>query len=183
MNKTAILTLVVMLAVLLCAAGATYYIYTSRGDDKNSDAQRTLSSLEGDAFTNLDGQQMALGEYEGKVRVVNSWASWSPFSAQELRDLEALAKAYADKGVVVIAINRNEPKEQAQHYLSTLGTFSHLHIVLDTKDAYFTSVEGYAMPETLFYDSRGNVHYHKRGNMTKEEMEKLLLETIAATEN
>jgi hypothetical protein len=37
------------------------------------------------------------------------------------------------------------------------------------------------MPETIFYDARGNVVHHKRGDMTKEEMKKLLLETIAAS--
>ncbi len=181
MNKTNVITLLCVLCVLIGAAAVTYYLYVTPNDAANSDARRTLGLSEGQSFTDLQGTDISLEEHEGKVRVVNSWASWTPFSAQELKDLETLAAAHANEGVVVIAINRDEPKEQAQQFLSTLGTFEHIQFILDGSDTFYDSVEGYAMPETLFYDARGNIYHHKRGNMTKEEMERLLMETIAAS--
>jgi len=177
MQRSHIIGLLVLIFILALAGTITYYFYKTPNDDAHSDAKRTLSQAE-EKFTNLNGEKVAFKEYEGKVRVVNVWASWSPFSAQELPLLEEVAGAYKDKGVVVIAVNRNEPKELAQRYLETLGTFSDLVVVIDPEDRFYEDVEGFAMPETVFYDARGNISNHKRGNMTKEEMIRLIEEAL-----
>jgi thiol-disulfide isomerase/thioredoxin len=181
MNRSTIVTLCTVLALLCMAGAVTYYFYSTPNDASNSDAKRTLALGE-ETFTDLHGESVSFESYEGKIRVVNVWASWSPFSAQELPLLEAAAKKYSEKDVVFIAINRNESKELATRYLETLGTFESITIVIDPVDGFFATVGGFAMPETIIFDTNGNIATHKRGNLTEQELYQLIDAAIAATE-
>lgn len=170
MNKTNIITLVVIVVLLCLGAFVTYLFHSIPNDKANSEASQALSTTEVQSFTSLAGEPLDLSSHEGKIRVVNSWASWCPFCVQELRDFETLATEYKDKEVVVIAINRKEPKEQAQAFLNTVGSFENIVFAIDVADSFYAAVEGFAMPETIFYDAEGNVVLHKRGFMSIEEM-------------
>ncbi len=180
MNKTNLSIFVLLLVILCAAAGLTYYVYKVPHDRKNADATKNLASTETQVFTDLEGNPVTLEEYSGKVRVVNSWASWSPFSIQELKDLETVAAELKDTNVVFIAINRKEPKENAKAFLKSVQPFAHVKFVIDTGDTYYTSVGGFAMPETTVYDIKGNIVEHKRGNMTLDEIRTIALTALEA---
>lgn len=171
MDKSSVITIGVILLILVGAAVATYVTQQNvRLSERDTEATRTLSAAEDTPYTDLTGNPFSFDAYRGQVRVVNSWASWTPFSTQELADFEVLAKEYAEKNVAVIAINRKEPKERAQHFLSTIGEFTAVDFAVDLTDAYYQSIGGFSMPETVFYDAKGNIVMHKRGFMSLEEM-------------
>lgn len=182
MKRSHVITLVIIFLILCVGAFVTYHIYSTPRDSGNSAAKKTLTLGEGKSFTDLDGNPLTLAPYEGTLRVVNSWASWTPFSANELILLEELAKEY-DGRIVVIAINRGEDREYAKQFVASLGTsFEKVHFVFDPEDDFYTSVEGYSMPETLIFDTEGDVTAHRRGDMNKEQM-KTLVEDALANEN
>ena len=181
MKRTTILTLSIIVLILLLAGVGTYFFLKIPRDAQNSEANKALATNVMQAFTTLQGEPLDLSVYKGKIRVVNSWASWSPFSATELVDLEKLATDYKSKNVVVIAINRKENKEQASRFLKSIGTFPDIVFAIDVNDTYYASVGGYAMPETVFYDVQGNVVEHYRGNMTNAQMNTFLQQTIDAS--
>ena len=170
MNKSNIIITVLLLVILMCVGLLTYYFYITPNDRVHSDASKSLSVTKEKPFTDLQGNPTDFKKQEGKIRVVNIWASWDPFSAQELRDLNTVAQEYRDKGVVFIAINRKEPKEQAQRFLNSLPSLSNLSFVIDENDSFYNSIGGYAMPETVFYDTRGTITSHTRGLLTIDEM-------------
>ena len=181
MKRPALRALVAIVVVLCICFALTYFVVNRPHDSSKSAAKSQLSVSEENVFTNLEGVPISFTEYEGKVRVVNLWASWTPFSIEELKNLELLAAEYATKNVVVLGINRKEPKEQAIRFLSELPQFSHIIFVIDLSDAFYKSIGGYAMPETIFYDTRGNITFHQRGEMTLEEM-KIRVEEARAVE-
>jgi cytochrome c biogenesis protein CcmG, thiol:disulfide interchange protein DsbE len=180
MEKRNLLLLLALLCILIIAGALTYVIYKTPNDALNSNASQDLLVSQTAVYTDLEGNPFTFEEYEGKVRVVNAWASWSPFSHQELKDLETLAREYEDKEVVFIAINRKESKEQAKSYLATIQEFTKMVFAIDVTDAFYTAIKGYAMPETVFYDVRGNIVFHKRGNMTLEEIREHIEATLRA---
>lgn len=182
MNKTAIVTLALMGAVLVLALCATFYFANKPSDAVDSKARKTLSTESGFVFTDLNGEEITFDQYEGKVRVVNMWASWTPFSATELPVLHTLAGEFKERDVVVIAVNRKESKELAVGFLNSLQVFEHIVFALDPQDALYASVEGYAMPETIIYDADGNVSHHNRGPMTELQLRTHIEKALEASQ-
>ncbi len=177
MSKTNLITLLSLLVILLCIGAVAFWAYSTPNDSLNSDATRTLATTEEQIFIDLQGNPLTFDQFEGKVRVVNIWASWTPFSVQELRDMEALASKYSD--VAFIAVNRKEPKEQAQRFLSSIGELPHLTMAIDTNDTFYNSIGGYAMPETVFFSSDGIIKHQNKGPMTLEQMETQLQKVMS----
>jgi hypothetical protein len=56
-------------------------------------------------------------------------------------------------------------------YLGIYGIPESLTFLIDQHDSFYKAVGGYAMPETLFYRKDGTLMLHKRGTLTKEELE------------
>jgi thiol-disulfide isomerase/thioredoxin len=166
--KQNLLILLILMIVLGVAGFFTWQILQKHLAETKED--NILSSQNEGDLTTLSGEKINLEDYRGRVRLVNSWASWSPFSARELFDLEKIAAEYKDMGMVVLAINRKEDPLLAQKYLDTLGTFQNVIFILDPDDTLYQEVGGYAMPESIIYDRDGNIYLHQRGDMTYENL-------------
>lgn len=182
MNRTNVLAVCILIALLAVAAGVTYFFYITPNDNADSPALKDLEATDERIFTDLQGNPIDFTSFEGKVRVVNSWASWCPFCTQELRDFETLASEFKDKNVAVIAINRKEPKEQASAFLGTIQEFQNIVFAIDLTDAFYASTLGFAMPETIFYNSKGEVVMHQRGELNLEQMRTYTLQAIGEGE-
>jgi len=183
MDKSTVITITVIVGVLLLGGLYTYWVQNNtRVTERDSAASQTLTTSDETPYTDLEGNPFTFDTYRGQVRVVNSWASWCPFCTKELNDFETLAKEYADQDVVVIAINRKEPMERAKAFLKSVGDFEAIKFAVDLTDAYYTSIGGFSMPETVFYDAEGNTVFHKRGFMDLDEMRKHTQAALTALE-
>lgn len=171
-TKVTIITAAVMIGILLIGA-ITILVLSDRQEKRElaaSDAAGALtSSTTNSQYTDFAGNPANLDQYLGQVLVVTSWASWSPFSSAELTLLAEVAETYTEDGVIVIAINRAEAKSVAESYLRTIGVSDQVKLIVDSDDRYYRSIDGYTMPETVFYDRKGNVVVHQRGRLTNGE--------------
>jgi thiol-disulfide isomerase/thioredoxin len=61
--------------------------------------------------TTLDGRQVSLSDYRGKVVVVNVWGSWCPPCRAEAPMLAAAARDLSGQGVVFLGINSRNPEQ------------------------------------------------------------------------
>ena len=122
----------------------------------------------------IDGNEVGLGEFPGKILVINSWAVWCPFCVDELAEFGALQEEFRDE-IVVIAINRQESKSKSVGFTDGLGLTDKMLYLLDPTDSFYKSIGGFSMPETIFVDANRNIRIHKRGPMELKEMiEKVL---------
>ncbi len=161
-----------ILLVLVLAGGMTFFVRDRAAKEQANEAAHTLfGDPDATPYIDSSGQSVSLESYLGTILIVNSWASWSPFSVQELQDLNQIAGDFKDKNVAVIAINRKENNDQAQRFLSTLPGLPHLKIVVDTADYFYGAIGGYAMPETVMYNKAGTIKFHRQGALTKEELQ------------
>lgn len=173
MERSSKITLAVIVSIIFLVGIYAYYVTqeSTQSALNKSEAGTALITKQGEsAYTDLDGNLTAINENLGKVLVVNSWASWCPACANELPDLAQLGEEFANENVKVIAINRAEPKTTAVAFLTSINAVEGLQLVLDPSDKFYSSNNGYAMPETLFYDTEGNIIFHQRGQMTYQEM-------------
>jgi len=171
MNKTTVSTCVVIILILLLVGWYAYTVSQSDQVTEPNSAQSALTTPVGIAeYTDINGNPVSLSDYLGSVLVVNTWATWCPACKEELIDFADLAELYKGQEVVVLAINRAEPANTAQAFLNSIQVAEGPELVLDPSDHYYKTIAGFTMSETVFYDTAGNIIFHKRGSMNLEEM-------------
>ncbi|KKT90639.1 MAG: Alkyl hydroperoxide reductase/ Thiol specific antioxidant/ Mal allergen [Parcubacteria group bacterium GW2011_GWF2_45_11] len=164
-----------IIAVVI-AAGAVYYILSWRDvvEVPISPEDKRMPEL---ILSDYTGKAVNLSEFRGKPRVINVWASWSPYYKKELPDLAALQQEFGGK-ITVIAVDRRETLEIAKKYSDEYGVTSKIVLLLDPDDTLYQAINGFSMPETLFVDREGFIRYHKRDMMGLEEMRRRVQEIL-----
>ncbi len=180
-KKTTIITLSILGAVILVVGVVTLLVVQKKHNQVNETTKQILlgNDTSQATYVDLQGNKLALEDFLGEIIVVVSWASWSPFSTNDLTAMEKLAEDYKTKKVKFVAINRKEQKEQATRFLNTLPVLKNIVIAIDTEDLFYVAVGGYAMPESVIFDQRGEIIKHERGivnvDLIKRTIDELLL--------
>ena len=88
----------------------------------------------------LDGKEVDLHQLEGKVVLVDFWASWCGPCREEMPVLEALHKKYADEGLVIIGVNIDSSAKKMKNFLKGASvTFPHRPTIPRSKSPPGTS--------------------------------------------
>ena len=123
-----------------------------------------------------DGNKLSLSSLQGKIVLLDFWASWCAPCRDELPHIEQVAKDYADRGVVVIGIDldRNEG--------AFTGAVSYFELtyrqVFDGAGGVVSSLYRVSgIPMSYLIDRDGTIRGKSlRGDDLKQEIEKLLNE-------
>ncbi len=118
-----------------------------------------------------DGTPIRLSDLQGKVVVVNFWASWCPPCRDEMPALQAVAQEYADQGLVVLGVNTTytDSREDALEFIDTLSlTFP---ILFDETGEVTEKAYGvFGLPVTFWIKPDGTIHLIKVGPSTMKQM-------------
>ena len=107
------------------------------------------------AFTDADGNPMKLSDSNGKVRIVNFWATYCGPCRVEKPALDALHKSLSgpDFEVIAIATGRNSPaaikKFNERYDIQNLDTY------IDVKSAAARDMGVMALPVSVILDRQG----------------------------
>ncbi|WP_212380951.1 TlpA family protein disulfide reductase [Alkaliphilus sp. B6464] len=119
---------------------------------------------------NLDGEEISLQDYRGKIVLINFWATWCVYCDIEMPDLQKLDKENED--LVVLAVNVMEHKETVEKYIKEGGYDFEVVLDEDGTIARTYLVGGY--PASYFVDEEGIFQGAVPGMMTYEQMNQAL---------
>jgi peroxiredoxin len=123
----------------------------------------------------LDGGNVSLADYEGKVVVLNFWATWCEPCKRELPALEQAYTTYGDQGLTIIGVNLTDD-EQAQGGSETkirafLDQYGVTYpIALDTQGEVTNAYRVFPLPTSFFIDPQGHIRYVHIGELTLEDV-------------
>jgi cytochrome c biogenesis protein CcmG/thiol:disulfide interchange protein DsbE len=129
-------------------------------------------TVNGQAAPGFDTRELA----NGKVSIVNFWASWCAPCVQEHPLLTELA---AESGATLIGINYKDQSANARRFLGRYGNpFAVVAADADGRAAIEWGV--YGMPETFIVDGRGTITYKHIGPISPASLQSKLLPAIEA---
>ena len=112
---------------------------------------------------------------EGKVVVLNFWASWCPPCLKEFPDIIRLYNEYESQGLEVLAVSMNAGDEikDIEDFLGNYDPPFSIYRAVNQEEAFLQGIseEWFGeMPTTLIFDSEGNrVQIHKK-QLTYDEL-------------
>ena len=151
----------ILLTAIICSGCGTQPLTSGPAPDF------TLDSLHGDTVTlsALAGQE---------VVVLDFWATWCSPCVEGLDHLQQMHERYADQGLVVLAINVGEDREEAAEFVADHGyAFT---VLLDTDGRVSDAYGVQSIPHTIIVDREGEVHYVPGG---AEDIEDTLRNLLA----
>ena len=184
MNKKLLLTGLLALSLTACDKniGSTSVEDTSDNANiqKTSSAIAQIGSQRPDfSLPDQEGVTHTLSEWDGKVLVVNFWATWCPPCRKETPAFVELQDKYGAKGLQFIGVAIDE-KENVEDFADTYGV--NYPMLLGNLEAINTS-KAYGnrfgtLPYTVIVDRQGKINFIQRGELLKttaEEKIKALL--------
>ena len=163
-------------ALVFAAAGALVYQWRAGAFDSGPDpvvaGQRMLAAN----LLGLDGAPQTLGQWRGKVLVVNFWATWCAPCREEIPEFIKFQAANGARGVqfVGIAVDTTErvalyAKEMGINYPLLVGGLDAMELARDVGD------RAGVLPFSLVIDRSGRVAGTAIGILKPEKLEKMLL--------
>ena len=137
--------------------------------------QTSPTSLPDFNLPDVSGKQHNISEWQGKIRVINFWATWCPPCLKEIPEFIALQEQYAAKGLqfIGIAIDDQEPVEK---YLSSTKVNYPILIggVAGIALAQQLGNSLDAVPFTLVVNKQGHIIHRQSGEFSKEQITKII---------
>lgn len=124
------------------------------------------------ALPDLDGVVHTASEWNGKVLVVNFWATWCPPCQREIPTFIRLQETYRDEGLQFVGIAIDNPAK-VRDYIDTLGI---IYPTLVGDDPAITVAKQFGnrfgeLPYTVFVDRNGRIAKVVRGEVSGADAE------------
>ncbi len=131
--------------------------------------------------TTIDGEQVDLAQYRGKVVVLNVWGSWCAPCQKEAPALQAASEALAPRGVQFLGINTRENgnRAAAQAFERAYGiTYPSLFDSADYLLALRGAVAANGIPSTIVVDAQGRIAARISGPTTETTLVDLVEDVL-----
>jgi thiol-disulfide isomerase/thioredoxin len=108
-----------------------------------------------EVFRDQYGNEVTLADYEGKVVMLNFWATWCPPCRAEMPSIDRLAGAMNSDDVVVLALSTDRHDvARVQAFFDEIEV-QHLPVLQDRRGAVARKAGALGLPVTILLDRQG----------------------------
>jgi len=144
--------------IALCA-------FACAGDETGQPAPRfRAKTTTGDQFNNAS--------IKGKVVLFEFWTTWCQYCEAEAELVDDIAKEFAGKGLIVLAVDVLEPDQKVKKYLAEHPRSVPIVLTKDTNLAAMYNAQSY--PIYVVIDRDGNIAGEQRGAAGERGLRRLL---------
>ena len=191
MNKKAHVFLYLLVAL---ASGIGGYLVFQAHDNPVPGASSVTRSRSGSALVgtirpdfslpDLEARQRGPEEWNGKILILNFWASWCPPCLQEIPAFIRLQEKYAGQDVQFVGIALQQP-EDVRDFVIAKGIN---YPVLAGETEVIKVAEEYGnlagtLPYTVIIDRRQHIAFIKRGPLAEAEADRIINSLVGKKEN
>lgn len=149
-----------LLAFVVLAASCAF----AGSDDSDPAPRFHAKTLAGESYTN--------DSIKGKVVLLEFWTTWCPYCKNEEALVDSVDHEFADKGLVVLAIDVGESKKKVKQYLQQNPRSCRIVMTEDTNLAAMYQANSY--PIYVVIDREGNIAGEQRGAAGEKALRNLL---------
>jgi peroxiredoxin len=150
----------ILLAAVLC--WAFFSAISAQAIDSTTLSRLGLQEISGKdpapdfTLMNLEGKQVNLKDYRGKVVFLNFWATWCEPCKKEFPAMEKVYEDYKDKGLTILAVSIDVGGEHdVKAFAEKMGaTFP---ILLSTKGTITSAYWTWGTPTSYLIDRDGHI--------------------------
>jgi peroxiredoxin len=187
-------TVIIMAAVAIMAASGGYFfaMILSPGTNPGGQTQQSGSQLAAGVETltagrledlvgqprpdftlgDSNGVAVSAADFDGKVTLINFWATWCTPCVEEMPMLSRLQQSYAGRGVQIVGIALDDP-QKAGDFAAQLDI--DYRVLVGTTDAILVGRQfgnrAGMLPYSVLLDSDGIVRWAYLGALDKQELE------------
>ncbi len=128
----------------------------------------------------LEGKLRNIDEWNGKVLLINFWATWCPPCKKEMPAFIELHEQYQAQGFEILGIALDD-KESVQDFVDTLGV-NYTVMPAEHKGIELSADYGNrigALPFSVFIDRNGKIIATKAGELKKQQVEDIILPLLS----
>jgi len=164
--------IIIAAAIVALAAGFGVKQLSSPTSVANQSSQVPLPEF---SLPDLSGQQHNINEWQGKILVINFWATWCPPCIKEIPEFIALQQAYADKNVVFIGIAIDDHDAVSKFITNKPINYP---ILLANEDGVALSRKlgnlAEALPFTIVVDQQSHIVSQHPGEFSKQQLQGII---------
>lgn len=159
-------TLLILLASIIAISAGIFV----RSLSETADQAVLIPALKF-SLPDVTGKQRNQSEWQGKIRIINFWATWCPPCLEEIPEFIKLQTEYSDKNLQFIGI-AIEDKLTVQQYLKDNPT--NYPILIGGDEAVKLSQQlgniVNAVPFSLILNQQGQIIHRQPGELSREKI-------------
>lgn len=128
----------------------------------------------------VDGKQVSLADYKGKVVLLNLWATWCPPCVRETPRLVRLYEKYNAQGFVILGINTTYQDDRAKVEKFARDQKVTYPILLDTDDKFGSAYRARVLPTSYLIDRSGKIVQVRVGEIDEAQFEEQIAALLKA---
>ncbi|MCZ6679599.1 MAG: TlpA disulfide reductase family protein [Candidatus Poribacteria bacterium] len=146
--------------------------------DRPPPAPRDFGAAPAFQLEDLDGNQVALDDFQGQVVAINFWATWCAPCRREVPEFVEIQAEHQDRGFTILGISRDiehdggniiRDEEAVQEFVEQFDV--NYPILWDTENVYGDGYNGFGMPTTVILDRDHKIRFRHNGIVDKVTFE------------